>query len=81
MAPRSVTRASCSRNPATADAGAQAAGQNLSQGEQEVSQNRGENQGEEQLPPPPPLGNLTQIIQNQTLILEALANALINRQP
>jgi hypothetical protein len=37
MAPRSVTRASRSRNPATADAEAQAAGQNHSQGEQEVS--------------------------------------------
>jgi hypothetical protein len=81
MAPQSVTRASRSRNPAAAGAGAQLVGQNLPQGEQEVSQNRGENQKEEQLPPPPPLGDLAQIIHNQTLILETLANALVNRQP
>ena len=33
------------------------------------------------LPPPPPLGDLTQIIHNQTLILEILANALVNKWP
>jgi hypothetical protein len=81
MAPRSVARASRSRNPAAAGAEAQPVGQNLPQGEQEVSQNWGENQGGEQLPPPPPLGDLAQIIHNQTLILETLANALVNRQP
>ena len=46
-----------------------------------MSQNRGENQGEAPLPPPPPLGDLAQIIHNQTLILETLANALVNKRP
>ena len=32
------------------------------------------------LPPTPPFGNLAQAISNQTLILEALANALINKR-
>jgi hypothetical protein len=58
MAPQSVARASRSRNPAAAGAEAQPVGQNLPQGEQEVSQNRGENLGGEQLPPPSPLGDL-----------------------
>jgi hypothetical protein len=81
MAPRSVARASRSRNPAAAGAEARPVGQNLPQEEQEVSQNQGENQGGEQLPPPPPLGDLAQIFHNQTHILETLANALVNRQP
>ena len=38
-------------------------------------------QGEVPLPPPPPLRDLAQIIHNQTLILETLANALINKRP
>ena len=33
------------------------------------------------LPPPPPFGDLAQAISNQTLILEILANALINKRP
>ena len=33
------------------------------------------------LPPPPPFGDLAQIIHNQTLILETLANALVNKRP
>jgi hypothetical protein len=81
VTPRNVARASRSRNPATAGAGAQPVEQDLPQGEQEVCQNRGGSQEGEQLPPPPPLGDLAQIIHNQTLILETLANALINRQP
>ena len=80
MASRSVTRASRIRNPPVADMGVQPNGQSPPQDEQEVSQNRGENQ-EVPLPPPPPLGDLAQIIHNQTLILETLANALVNRQP
>ena len=32
------------------------------------------------LPPPPPVGDLAQAISNQTLILEDLANALINKR-
>ena len=60
--------------------GVQPDGQNPPPVEQEVSQGRGENV-EVPLPPPPPLGDLAQIIHNQTLILESLANALVNRQP
>ena len=81
MASRSGTRASRNRTPATADAGVQPDGQNPLQEEQEVRQNGGGNQGEVPLPPPPPLGDLAQIIHNQTLILETLANALINKWP
>jgi len=81
MVSRSVTRASRIRNPPVADLGVQPDGQNPPQDEQEVSQNRGENQKVPLPPPPPPLGDLAQIIHNQTLILETLANALVNRQP
>jgi hypothetical protein len=81
VTPRNVARASRGQNPVAASAGAQPVEQELPQGEQEVSQNRGGSQEGEQLPPPPPLGDLAQIIHNQTLILETLANALINRQP
>jgi len=80
MASRSVTRASRIRNPPVADMGVQPNGQNPPQDEQEVSQNRGENQ-EVPLPPPPPLGDLAQIIRTQTLILETLANAVVNKRP
>ena len=55
-------------------------GQNPLQIEQEVRQNGGGNQGEVPLPPPPPFEDLAQAISNQTLILEALANALINKR-
>ena len=82
MASRSVTRASCIRNPAVAGTRVQPNGQNPPQEEQEVSQDRGENQVEGPLPPPPPpLGDLAQIIHNQTLILETLDNALLNKRP
>ena len=81
MASRSGTRASRNRTPAAADAGVQPIGQNPPQEEQEVSQDRGENQVEGPLPPPPPLRDLAQIIHNQTLILETLANALVNKRP
>ena len=81
MASRSVTRASRIRNPAVAGTGGQPNGHNPPQDEQEVSQDRGENQVEGPLQPPPPLGDLAQIIHNQTLILETLANALVNKQP
>ena len=33
------------------------------------------------LPPPPPVGDLAQAINNQTLILEAMANAIVNKRP
>jgi hypothetical protein len=81
VTPRNVARASRGRNPVATSAGAQPVEQDLPQGEQEVSQKRGGSQEGEQLPTPPPLGDLAQIIHNQTLILETLANALINRQP
>ena len=79
MASRSGTRASRNRTPAAADVGVQPNGQNPPQEEHEVSQNRGKNQ-EVPLPPPPPLGDLAHIIHNQTLILETLANALVNKR-
>ena len=81
MAFRSGTRASHNWTPAAAGAGGQPNGQNPPQGEQELIQNGGGNQGEVPLPPPPPLGDLAQIIHNQTLILETLANALVNKWP
>ena len=81
MASRSGMRASHNRTPAAAGAGGQPNGQNPPQEEQEVSQNRGENQGEVPLPPPPPLGDLAQIIHNQTLIQKTLSNALVNKRP
>ena len=81
MASRSGTRVSRNWTPAAAGAGGQPNGQNPLQQEQEVSQNGGGNQGEVPLPPPPPLGDLAQIIHNQTLILETLANALVNKRP
>ena len=76
MVSRSITRASRVRDPAAADAGVHPDGQNHPQEEQEVSQGRGENH-DVQLPPPPPFVDLAQIIHNQTLILETLANALV----
>ena len=81
MASRSGTRASRNRTPAAAGVGGQPNGQDPLQNEQEVSQNGGGNQGEAPLPPPPSFGDLSQVISNQTLILEALANALINKRP
>ena len=81
MASRRDSRGSHSRTPAASGAGIPLNGQNPPQGEQEVSQNGGGNQGEAPLPPPPPFGDLAQAISNQTLILEALANALINKRP
>jgi len=46
-----------------------------------MSQNGQGNQGEVPLPPPPPFGDLAQAINNQALILETLANAIINKRP
>jgi hypothetical protein len=40
-----------------------------------------QDEGEVPLPPPPPVGDLAQAINNQTLILEALANAIVNKRP
>ena len=83
MASRHSSRASHSRNSAAPGAGGlqNGHGQNPPQGEQEGSQIGGGNQGEVPLPPPPPVGDLAQAINNQTLILEALANAIVNKRP
>ena len=81
MASRSGSRASHNWTPAAAGTGGQPNGQNPLQNDQGVSQNGGGNQGEASLPPPPPFVDLAQAISNQTLILEALANALINMRP
>ena len=79
MASRRGSRASHSRTPAAPGAGGPPNGQDPLQEEQEVSQKGGGNQGEVPLPPPPPVGDLAQAINNQTLILEALANAIVNK--
>ena len=81
MSSRRGSRASHSQTPAAPGVGGPPNGQDPLQEEQEVSQNGGGNQGEAPLPPPPPFGDLAQAISNQTLILEALANVLINKRP
>ena len=80
MASRSGSRASRNRTPAAHGAGGQPNGQDPLPNEQEVSQNGVGNLEEVPLPPPPPFGDLAQAISNHTLILEALANALINKR-
>jgi hypothetical protein len=48
--------------------------------EQEV--NQGEGGGENRVqPPPPPTVDLTQVMANQTLLLEAIANAINRPRP
>ena len=81
MSSRRGSRASHSRTPAAPGAGGPPNRQDPLQGEQEVSQNGGGNQEEAPLPPPPPFGDLAQAISNQTLILEALDSALVNKRP
>ena len=81
MSSRRGSRASHSRTPAAPGAGGPPNGQDPLQEEQEVSQNGGGNHGEAPLPPPPPFRDLAQVISNQILILEALANALVNKRP
>ena len=78
MASRRGSRASHSWTPTAPGAGGpqNGNGQDLLR-EQEVNQD----EGEVPLPPPPPVGDLAQAINNQTLILEALANAIINKRP
>ena len=77
MASRHGSRASHSRNSAAPGAGLQNEHGQVLLREQEVNQD----EGEVPLPPPPPVGDLAQAINNQTLILEALANAIINKRP
>ena len=83
MSSRRSSKASHSRTPAALSAGGpqNEHEQDPIQEEQEVSQNGGGNQGEVPLPLPPALWDLAQIIHNQTLILETLANALVNKWP
>ena len=81
MASRRGSRASHSWTPAAPGAGGLPNRQDPLQEEQEVDQQEKGSQGEVPLPPPPPIGDLAQIIHNQTLILETLANALINKRP
>ena len=80
MSSRNGSRGSHSRTPAASGAGVPPNGQDPLI-EQEVSQNGGGSRGEAPLPPPPPFGDLAQAINNQTLILEALANAIVNKWP
>jgi len=78
MASRHGSRAFHSRNSAAPGAGGPQNGHGQDPlREQEVNQNG----GEVSLPPPPLVGDLAQAINNQTLILEALANALVNKRP
>ena len=78
MAFRHGSRASHSRNSAAPSAGGPQNGHEQDPlREQEVNQD----EGEVPLPPPPPVGDLAQAINNQTLILEALANAITNKRP
>ena len=81
MSSRCGSRASHSQTPAAPGAGGpqDEHGQDLNQKEQEVDQQEKGSQGE--VPLPLPIGDLAQIIHNQTLILETLANALINKRP
>ena len=81
MPSRRGSRASHSRTPAAPDAGGLPNVQDPLQEEQEVDQQEKGSQREVPLPPPPPLEDLAQIIHNQTLILETLANALVNKRP
>ena len=83
MSSRRGSRASHSRTPAARSAGGpqNEHGQDPFQKEQEVNQQGEGSQGEVPLPPPPPFGDLAQAISNRTLILEALANALVNKRP
>ena len=78
MASRHDSRASRSRNSAAPGARRPQNGHGQDPlREQEVNQD----EGEVRLPPPPPVGELAQAINNQTLILEALANAIVNKRP
>ena len=83
MSSRRGSRASHSRTPATPSAGGpqDERGQDLNQKEQEVDQQGKGSQREVTLQPAPPIEDLAQIIHNQTLILETLANALVNKRP
>jgi len=85
MPPTHTTRTSRSRAPTNPSVGKQPEmqGQPPSQQDQEVDQNegKGESQVRSQQPPLPPFIDLAQVINNQTLVLEALANAINRSRP
>ena len=83
MSSQRGSRASHSRTPAAPGAGGlqDEHGQDLNQKEQEVDPQGKGSQREVTLQPAPPIEDLAQIIHNQTLILETLANTLINKRP
>ena len=58
-------------------------GQDPAQQNQEINQNkgRGESQVWTQQSPPPPFIDLARVINNQTRVLEVLANAIIRSRP
>ena len=58
-------------------------GQDPAQQNQEINQNkgRGESQVRTQQSPPPPFIDLARVINNQTRVLEVLANAIIRPRP
>src|SRR5688572_24314843 len=86
MPPKRATRTSPSQAHATPSAERQPERQELPPAvlpeEQEVSQpeGRGESQVGTQQPPPPPVIDLVQVMNNQTLLLEALANAVTRQR-
>jgi len=83
MPPTRTTRTSQSRTRATPSAGRQPEmrGQAAALPDQEVSQHEVESQVRSQQPPPPPVMDLVQVMNNQTLLLEALANAINRPRP
>ena len=87
MPPKRATRTSPSQARATPSAERQLERQGpppvVHHEEQEVNQPecRGESQVGAQEPPPPPVIDLVQVMNNQTLLLEALANAITRQRP
>ena len=83
MSSQRGSRASYSRTPAAPGAGGpqDEHGQDPNQKEQEVDQQGKGSQREVTLQPAPPIEDLAQIIHNQTLILETVANDLVNKRP
>ena len=83
MPPTRTSRTSQSWSRATPSAGRQQEVQEqaFAQQGQEVSQHEAESQVRSQQPPPPPVIDLVKEMNNQTLLLEALANAINRPRP
>lgn len=82
MAPKRNTKSQANATPSgERQSGAQE--QVHVQEEQEVSQQEEESQvgAQQPPPPPPPVIDLVQVMNNQTLLLEALANAITAQSP